>query len=186
MEKLQPLITHKFWVIAGLAILIPFVGWLLDPFGTTAGLIDNRIKTIKSTTVVDPNGKPNQNYITDIEAVNNTLRFRQTQLDALLYEEQADYHTWPKNVADAMKDKIFYDPIPNDICDHFRGEHYNEVDTMLAKMNRFNWDTGKGVVEVYPDIVPPNVDRAKWNDTPPTPRAKCGKPKRMFGSRDPS
>ena len=30
MEKLQPLIKHKYWIIGGAALLMPFIGWWLS------------------------------------------------------------------------------------------------------------------------------------------------------------
>lgn len=46
MEKLQPLITHRFWVLFGLAILVPFVAWFMYN-GSIQETIAGRKSTIK-------------------------------------------------------------------------------------------------------------------------------------------
>lgn len=47
MEKLQPLITHRFWVLFGLAILVPFIAWFMYN-GAIQETIAGRKSAIKS------------------------------------------------------------------------------------------------------------------------------------------
>ena len=75
MEKLQPLITHRFWVLFGLAILVPLVSWWLYN-SDMVKTIDERTSTLNSEFETAGRGRnaPNQNWVAAASATNELNR----------------------------------------------------------------------------------------------------------------
>ena len=75
MEKLQPLITHRFWVLFGLALLVPLVSWFLYN-GSMQEQIQGREDTLKSEVSKAGQGAkaPNQSWIAGAKKLNELHR----------------------------------------------------------------------------------------------------------------
>lgn len=173
MEKLQPLIKHKFWVIAGLALLLPFVGWWLST-SAVAEHIQQRWDKLQNTKVTQAAGQPNQDYIAKIEAVNTVLSDRQSKLDLELYNKQKNLRTWPQYVSKTMDNKHFGDRVDTSTLRIYARNLQDEIVSMLDDIPRYKFhpttfeESGMVYVESL-DVIPP--EKKKWPDgNPPTSR----------------
>lgn len=175
MEKLQPLLKHKFWIVAGISLVLPFVGWWLNT-GAVAENIQSRWETLSSLNVPAGSNTPNDDYIKGLTAVNEVLAERQSELDARLYDEQKSLHTWPRDVARFMDDKMFREPVGDQVLRVYARHHLDEVRGMLDALPQyeFRYDPLTDTIEetgiVYvPDgieAVPHGPDWQAANTTP--------------------
>ncbi len=177
MEKLQPLIKHKYWIIAGTALLLPFIGWWLST-GAVAETIEKRWTELSGLDVPSGSNTPNKDYIDHMDEVNKVLGDRQTKLATRLYDEQKRLHTWPGDLAAYMNDKKYREPADDQALRIYGRYHLDEIDQMLkdARQYQFHYtvdEKGKpginetGVLAVTKESIP-HVDRAVWARTPPT------------------
>lgn len=170
MEKLQPLIKHKFWIITGLALLLPFVGWWIST-SAVAENIQQRWDKLQNTKVTQAAGQPNQDYVTRLESVNGVLSTRQSGLDLELYNKQKNLRTWPQYVANSVENKHYGDRIDTSTLRIYARNLQDEVIAMLDDLPRYNWDpttnAETGMVAVNLNDIPPV--QKKWsNGNPPT------------------
>ncbi|WP_166819791.1 hypothetical protein [Thalassoroseus pseudoceratinae] len=119
MEKLQPILKHKFWIISGIALLIPLIGWFMDR-GAIAERIQTRWDTLSKLAPPSGANTPNQTYIDGIKFVNERQAERQKVLERELYEEQKQLWFWPAEVADRMAEKSYRDRVNNSILQDYR------------------------------------------------------------------
>ena len=177
MEKLQPLIKHKYWIIGGVALLLPFIGWWVST-GAVAETIEKRWKELSALSVPSGSGTANQDYIDRIEEVNKVLDERQTKLATRLYEGQKRLHTWPGILPKYMKDKKYREPADYQALRLYGRFHLDEIAQMLKDVRQYRqpepvMEKGKwvihesGVLEIYEENIP-HVDRARWERNPPT------------------
>ncbi len=177
MEKLQPLIKHKYWVIGGAALLLPFIGWWVSTVAA-AKHIDERIQTLSALNVSSGSNTPNKDYIDHIEDVNKVLDGRQMKLSTRLYEEQERLHTWPGVLPKYMKDKKYREQADDQALRLYARFHLNEIDEMLKFVRQYNssYSTDEkgrpiiqetGVLEIDKQNIP-HVERARWERTRPT------------------
>ena len=119
MEKLQPILKHKFWIISGIALLVPIIGWFMDR-GAIAERIQQRWDTLSKLAPPSGANTPNQSYIDGIQFVNKSMAERQKELERVLYDEQKQLWFWPAEVADRMQDKSYRDRVSNSILQDYR------------------------------------------------------------------
>ena len=167
MEKLQPLLKHKFWIIGGVVLLVTLVGWWIGT-SAKAAYIEQRWATLSALQVAPGSNTPNQDYIDQIGKVIEVLDKRQDVLDNRLYESQKSLHTWPRNVAKYMDGKQFRDPASYSALQIYAREHYDEYMAMVKQLPLYTWDDNGGeygIVYVQ-DIKKPDVKFKddEWND----------------------
>ncbi len=171
MDKLQPLIKHKFWIIAGLVLLVPFIGWWINT-SSKAAYIQQRWDTLAGLTVTGGSNTPNEKYIEGIENVNKVLDKRQKALDTRLYESQKNLHTWPKHMADRMEGKQFGDPLDDTVRRIYRGYYQGEVEELLRDIPQYQFNNitleETGLVDIVDVAKLPFVPEGTWKDNPPT------------------
>lgn len=119
MEKLQPILKHKFWIITGVALLIPIIGWFMDR-GAIAERIQTRWDTLSKLAPPSGSNTPNQAYIEGIQDVNEKHAERQKILERELYDEQKKLWFWPAELADRMQDKAYRDRVAISILQDYR------------------------------------------------------------------
>ena len=171
MEKLKPILKHKFWIIAGAVLLMTIVGWWIGT-SAKAAYIETRWATLSALAVTPGSNTPNQDYIDNIDKVIQVLDKNQEVLDNRLYESQKSLHTWPKNVAKYMEGVQFRDPAKFDALQIYARQHFDEFRAMLASLPRYGWneETGAeyGIVYIEKDADIPHVPLSVWRNTPPT------------------
>ncbi len=119
MEKLQPILKHKFWIITGVALLVPIIGWFMDR-GAIAERIQTRWDTLSKLAPPSGANTPNQTYIDGIKAVNKQQAERQKILERELYDEQKQLWFWPAELSDRMQEKAYRDRVAISILQDYR------------------------------------------------------------------
>ncbi len=102
MDQLKLLLEYKFWILAGVALLLPPIGWYAatdDLAAVTAG----RIKKIDGTEKqVDGLKDPqNEKWIAGVKEIDRELNTSLNQSQERLYEHQKPIMTMPAIVQQA-------------------------------------------------------------------------------------
>jgi hypothetical protein len=159
MDQLKLVLEHKFWILAGLALLLPPIGWYAatDNLATvTAGRFkkigedEKRVNDLKAEC-------PNEKWIAGAQEIDRELTNSVVQSQERLYDHQKPAFTLPPVVKQALeKCKLTYRH-EGTMSDDFLNarilfvESYNdEWKSVVRLVKPFNMTTGEGLV-VLPD-----------------------------------
>lgn len=180
MDKIKPLLVHKFWFLFAFALILPAIGWKLD----TGSLAE---ETASRKTAVDsahsgarlPNGAPNDEYVAGITKANEELKRRYEESVRHLWQVQQELMFWPADIAGYMQDVPYRghatssNPVTGKPQDDvrprqiYRTAYFRDVRKVREHVEPFNPLDGTGKVD-FPEEVMPQVDREEWADLPPT------------------
>lgn len=168
MDKLKPILAHKFWIVFGVALLIPVIGWWMDTSSLKAEIKkrqDSIEGAFKNSTV--GSDVPNDKWEADLKKINTTQESQKRMSAQRLYDSQKILTVWPEDVRPMMKDLAFRAPIPQRALDIYRNTYFSEVERVRQSVKPYSPD-GNGLV-VLPEAAIPYVPRVKWELLPPTP-----------------
>lgn len=101
MEKLQPILTHKFWIVFGLALILPPIGWW-SARGELSQQIESRTSTLDALSIPAGSSNPNQSWIEEVTK-RNKLALQRNQLANLdLWKVQYQLQVWPADIRGDM------------------------------------------------------------------------------------
>ncbi|WP_417383989.1 hypothetical protein [Gimesia sp.] len=168
MDKLKPLITHKFWIILFIALLLPVIGWSMAT-GSLAKEIEERKTAIDQAfndASVPPN-PPNQTWSTALKQINDQKRNYNAESTKYLWEKQKALFVWPPDIATLMTDTPYRGEISIKPRNLYRSAYQFEILRAYKLANPFNLTDGKGLVEINPLVIP-HVPFDKWKTVSPT------------------
>jgi hypothetical protein len=165
---LKPILAHKFWIVFGVALLIPVIGWWLDT-GSLKAEIKNRQDKINKAFTDSTVGSdvPNDSWEAALTKINTAQAAQKRASAQRLYDSQKILTVWPEDVRPMMKDLAFRAPIPQRALDIYRNTYFNEVERVRQTVKPYTPD-GNGLV-VLPEAAVPYIPRSKWEFLPPTP-----------------
>ncbi|QDV28980.1 hypothetical protein Spb1_08470 [Planctopirus ephydatiae] len=164
MEKLEPIIRNRFWILSGLVVILSLAGWWMAS-SSLATTIDTRTKEIKAAEDKIPKGNvPSADYSNKLSTI-NTYQERQVELArTMLWDQQRAKMAWPKNIqpyADEAGYRGEFAPLARDI---YRTSSPSDIASVWQKVRPFNAQTGEGVVVFPLQAMPVKY----WRDLPPT------------------
>ena len=170
MEKLQPLITHRFWVLFGLALLVPLVSWFLYN-GSMQEQIQGREDTLKSEFSKAGQGAkaPNQSWIAGAKKLNELHRaaYDRSAQKLWLDQQNGDSIFWPKRMLPYVKNLSFGQKFEGSDTGgltiyktEYDRQHEKQV---LTQINTYR--DGKGLCEVNTSAIH-RVPAGTWNGLP--------------------
>ena len=107
MDKLQPLITHRFWILFGLALIMPWVGWFMAS-GEVKATIEERTGKVKQAVTNSKSGSiANKLWTDDLTKVNDTLEERFVTASSGLWDNQKSLMVWPGRMVQTMKNRPY-------------------------------------------------------------------------------
>ena len=99
MERLEPIMKQKFWILLGVGILMTITGWWMAT-GSLAATIATRTKTVEEAFGKIPSGEiPNNDWTAKLAARNTEQDRAVIYTKALLWERQRSRMVWPEAVA---------------------------------------------------------------------------------------
>ncbi len=102
MDKLKDILVYKFWILLGIALIAPLVGWKLGADKVAAD-ISNRKSAIDKAFRSIPSGElPNQTWIAGVEKINEKQQLQINEAWEDLASGQTELKTWPPLMADYM------------------------------------------------------------------------------------
>ena len=101
MEKLQPILTHKFWIVFGLALILPPVGWW-GASGDLSQKIESRTGTLDTLKVLPGGKNANQQWIDEVKKWNEVAKERNQFANLNLWTVQKHLMVWPDDIRATM------------------------------------------------------------------------------------
>lgn len=153
MEQLQKILAYKFWIVSGIAGILPIVGWWM----ATAGY-SNEIKTRTDAINTAFSGAsatgPNDKWIKPLQQLNS----QEEQLVGLtgngLWENQKSLMTWPESQQEQLQNLPFRAEIDPTIRTRYRITYPEERDKLYQIVSPVDLDTGEGLVDMSEELIP--------------------------------
>lgn len=166
MDKLQPILKQKFWILLGLAMIISLVGWWMAT-GSMAATIETRAKAISDAESKTNIGAevPNDSWSTQLSEINQQQERLVKQSRNWLWQRQAAVMTWPETILDFVAQTPYRGEFPPIAREAYRNRYMYQVrDTWLTVRPLEGFPDGSGIVS-FPSM---NFPHRKWGDLPPT------------------
>lgn len=173
MEKLQPLITHRFWVLFGLGILVPLISWFIYN-GSINETIEGRRNDVETAFSTAQKGAdaPNQNWVKAAEKVNDGHAEQLERASQKLWLDQQDATSmfWPKRMQPYVRTLGYRQPLEgpqsSGALTIYKREYDRQHETkVLSRITQY--EEGKGLMEVNEPMIH-RVPEGAWQGRLPT------------------
>jgi len=180
MEKLKPLIVYRFWIILGVVLILPPIGWV-SATGKLSAEIGTRISTLDGLKGAIPNGQgaPNDDWAAQAEKLVKNRDVRNQFALKVLWDSQVKTRVWFPGIAKFMSkcpyrgelaDRNEKEQVPDLYRDGYDSEvarvwkipfpkqdmsdpdRAKIVDFPLSRMPRVPATTWRGIVPTWPEI----------------------------------
>lgn len=159
MEKLQPVLNQKFWILLGVGIIMTITGWWMAT-GSMASTITARKGEVDKAFGRIPSGEiPNTDWSTQL-AARNAEQDKAIRYTALgLWERQKSRMTWPESVAEYAWQNGYRGEIALSGRENYRIVYGLDVRRVWETVRPFNQLDGSGIVvygqdqRILPQIV---------------------------------
>lgn len=172
MDKLKPVLKQIFWILFGIALLIPIIGWFLGT-GTMAEAIETRIATLNGLNPTPGATVPNDSWIEQVSKIKVEREERLETASDFLWEQQQQYMTWPRRMQPEIEERMFEEAIEVRGLETYRRGFNAQVDQLRAIVDPYEFDEKtyryKGKVVLDYSALPNLPDATtQWPSGPPT------------------
>ncbi|MEQ1935817.1 MAG: hypothetical protein ABL962_18325, partial [Fimbriimonadaceae bacterium] len=179
MDKLKPVLAHKFWIFFGIVLILPMVGYFMTK-GGLAKEIEDRRSSLNTTFTGIPAGvdSPNDQWIAQGKVENEKLELHNRLANKALWDVQKAKMRWPKDVAPIMAKAEYFKPVPPEqggskAADKYQDAYPEElrqlweiVDPLDDGQNQRDSNKRRKISFAMSSLQ--QVNYAKWVDLPPT------------------
>jgi len=168
MDKLKPILVHKFWIILFIALLLPMIGWSMAT-GSLAKEIDERKTAIDKafTDAQVPPNPPNETWSSALKQINQEKDNYIGQSRKYLWEKQKSLFVWPPDITPLMKETPYRGEISRVPRNLYRSAYEFELLRAHKLANPFSLRDGTGTVDINENVLP-HVPLDKWKTLPPS------------------
>jgi len=164
MERLEPVLKQKFWILMGIGILMTIVGWWMAT-GTMAATITSRRTEIENAEKKVPSGEiPNKAWTDGLATVNVQQDVAVKSASRILWERQRVRMTWPETVAEFAWKNGYRGDIPLAGRENYRTDYDNDWRRTWESVQPFNRIDGSGIVDFSLGKLP----RQQWGQLAPS------------------
>jgi len=164
MDKLKPVIEHHFWIVCGVVLILPLVGWW-PAVGQFNAEREQKISEIETAFSQVPNGpQPNESWSVGVNKIAEVTEEKNAQERYDLWRRQEKMMTWPNRISRDLRPTSYMGEIPSKARVIYRNGYLIDVKNLWKTVDPFDPQTGKGTV-VFPEAVLPRVT---FGDLPPT------------------
>ncbi len=174
LEKLKPILKYQFWILFGVALLLPMYAWWSCE-GALQGKIEQQKSKIKTAKGKVPSSTelPNQAWHLGLKRLNQRTEQTIKQSVASLWEAQKQSMAWPPTVVGLMRKIPWHGRIPATTCGIYRNEYAAELDRLWNIVDPYALETEEGKVRFDIDTLakqePVNYRDQVFNFRSPTP-----------------
>jgi hypothetical protein len=155
MDKLKAVLAYKFWMLLGVALLTPFIGWWMATSAISAQVEDRTKKVEGAFSGLTASGEnPNDKWTVQIKKYIGVQEVAVQQAHQVLFERQKQLLTWP----DGLNWKS--GAIPNEAqitqkdIDYYRNLHDSLIEAVHQIPKPIDPETGEGLVDFPIDRLP--------------------------------
>ncbi len=154
MDQLKLALAHKFWILAGLAILLPPIGWwaATDILARETDEREKKLASVEKKLDI-AKGSPNEKWIDGAKGIGRELTASVSESQARLFDHQKSVMIFPPYVQDALvKCKVTYrhDGGATDdflaVRTFFVGSYADDWKNVVDLVKPFRANTGEGLV----------------------------------------
>jgi hypothetical protein len=149
MDKLKQVQKYQFWILLGVALILPLVGWSMARSGFVTE-VEARTKSLKELhgQLNQSAGDPNQEWKKGIEAINVDQGQQKSVAWRYLWERQAPLMTWP---AKMPSDPEKIEPRHQE---YWRTAYEKLVADVRLKVNPIDDENPGGLIEYPAELLP--------------------------------
>jgi hypothetical protein len=160
MEQLKQVLKYQFWILLGMALILPFIGWFMSRSMMAEAAA--RTETLKKAndSLVVKGDDPNETWPQQLGIINTEQEKQALFAWRELYERQKPFKVWPKRMVD--------DPskIENVHQEIYREDYVKELDRVHQIVKPLDEDHENGIVRYGEELLPdPNKE---WTFQAPT------------------
>lgn len=164
MERLEPVLKQKFWILLGIGILMTIIGWWMAT-GTMAATIITRRGEIEAAEKKVPSGEiPNSVWFDGLATVNGQQDLAVKSASRILWERQRARMTWPETVAEFAWKNGYRGVIDVSGRENYRTDYDNDWRRVWETVQPFNRIDGSGIV----DFSAAKLPRQQWGNLAPS------------------
>jgi len=145
MDKLEPILKQKFWIILGTGMMLTIAGWWL----ATAGLADTiatRKTAIEAAEKGIPSGEmPNADWAAKLSKINEQQEAMVTSVRRRLWEQQAETMFWPETMQEFAAELPYRGEFGLVARDLYRSSYSFAVEDVWKQARPIDLD-GSGVI----------------------------------------
>ena len=146
MERLEPILKQKFWILLGVGILMTITGWWMAT-GSLAATIKLRTDEVTAAFKMIPSGEiPNDKWSAQLAARNAEQERAVRYTKALLWERQLSRMTWPDEVRQHVWQNGYRGEIGLEGREEYRTAYAREVRRVWESVLPFRPTDGTGIV----------------------------------------
>ncbi|MGE5194616.1 MAG: hypothetical protein ACM3U2_19155 [Deltaproteobacteria bacterium] len=162
MDQLKQVLKYQFWILLGIALILPLVGWAMSRSGMMADASERakKLSSLDSSLTATQND-PNDDWAKSVEVINREQEKQKDLAWGALYELQAPFHVWPANMPD---DPAKIDTMHQDI--YSRTGYVSEIERIRKIVKPVDEDGQNGLV-VFPEELLPALQEG-WKFQAPS------------------
>ena len=164
MEKLKPILKHRYWICFGLALIFVLAGWW-NASGDLAAKTTVRKASVDGSFTLADKGKtePNELWVAGGKKKNEDDSVAYKEASLQLWKRQQTAREWPEQIRDEMKRIEYFAEVNNKETRERWVETYpDQFEDLLEIVQPFQHDTGEGLVLVNPSKITPRQPDNKW------------------------
>lgn len=179
MDKLKPILAHKFWILFGVVLIMPVVGYYMTK-GGLAATIDARRTALDGKEKAIPTGvnAENEQWIDGLKNLNAQQTLRNRLANEQLWKVQLERMRWPDDISAIMKETAYFKaPTSADKTSDVQFKFINDypeekrrlwqiVDPHDDGKNQRDSDAKRKVHFALTDLH--LINDARWSDLPPS------------------
>jgi len=151
MERLEPILKQKFWILLGIGIVMTITGWWMAT-GTLAATIKTRTDVVNGAFGKIPSGEiPNNDWSSQLAGRNTDQDKAINYTKSLLWERQRSRMTWPDTVAEFAWQNGYRGEIGLAGRENYRTAYGYDVRRVWESVRPFKQLDGSGIVVFGPD-----------------------------------
>ncbi len=163
MDKLQPLIKHRFWIIFAFSVIFAIVGWWMAS-GAILAATDARKKSVEESFSKAAQGKnePNADWVKVAQERNEKDEKSKLNASKMLWQRQQAARRWPESLAKDFEKVSFQGEIKEVLTRRkWQKAYKTQIESLLEIVNPYDQKTKEGLVVVTIN----NIDHqpfSKW------------------------
>ncbi len=157
MEQLKQVLKYQFWILLSIALILPFVGWMMG----TSGMISEAAARSKTLTDLKNSLKavpddPNGEWTRQLDIVNAEQAKQRDIAWWVLYERQKPEMVWPENMVEPDKMENYHLEI------YRRTAYARELKRVRKIVNPLDDDSPKGLILFPEELLPDFTEEWKY------------------------